>query len=70
MTKLNRLIGEATESAKWRGHKLTKWMINDDKDQANCVCYQCGMPVYIETRPAPNSIEISGQAVAMNCRGN
>jgi hypothetical protein len=32
-------------------------------------CKTCGMGVYVDGHPAPNGIDIHGEAVALNCGG-
>jgi len=72
MTKEKRLKKEAMESAKWRGHKFVgPWLVNDYISHKNYirVCSTCEAQVYINTKPAPNEIDIGGSAVAINCHG-
>jgi hypothetical protein len=66
LKKLDRLIQEAKESCKFREHtmlRFTHW----DKDLATSNCIRCQMSVAVMTKPAANQIDISGQAVALNC---
>jgi hypothetical protein len=72
MTKEKRLKKEAMDAAKWRGHLFHgKWLVNDYVSYKNFIriCTLCGKQVYINTKPAPNEIDISGQAVAVGCYG-
>lgn len=66
MKKIEKLRREALESCKLRGHKMKSfsrkyrhWWYSECKD--------CGMTVFINDNPVPNDIEISGEAVALNC---
>lgn len=65
MKTITSLIISANQSAMARGHMLT-WFV--ESDQALGMCGACGMEVQCLTRPAPNQINISGTAVAQNCR--
>jgi len=64
MTKRDRLRAEARKAATWRGHKLSPFNLDD---YAICLNPGCTAQVMIETNPAPNSTDIAGRAVAMNC---
>ncbi len=65
-TTLFRLKLEAHESASWRGHTL-EWQDNSGY-RATGTCTKCGKQVVCLTRPAPNQIDIGGEAVGLNCR--
>ncbi len=69
MDKLNRLKSEALQSTKFRGHVMNQWI--DDNHSwskyASCECLKCGRSVRVELTPAPNSTDISGEAVALSC---
>lgn len=66
MTKEKRLKKEAMEAAKWRGHKFSgAWWQGSHTFGRNCVV--CDAWVLVDTKPAPNSIDIGGTAVALNC---
>ena len=67
MTKLNRLKLEALEACKWRGHTMQRFQ-NLTKDHAFTRCDKCHTTVDVLTKPAPNEIDIGGEAVALNCR--
>lgn len=61
------LMDEAMESAAFRGHGgMTVRELDGRGGWAECD--ECGMGVYVETNPAPNSIDIHGEAVALDCR--
>jgi hypothetical protein len=66
MKKIDRLKKEALESCDFRGHDMGKFR-NYDKETARSLCWNCGMYVQVESSPAPNSIDIGGNAVAMTC---
>ena len=66
MTKEKRLKKEAMDAAKWRGHKFSgKWQV--DRKSFMRECSVCKAWVAVELKPAPNSIDIGGSAVALNC---
>lgn len=72
MTKFERLIKEAKDACNFRGHKMfrfTRWVGNTDYRQtATSHCRDCGKFVAVDTKPAPNGIEIAGEAVALKCK--
>jgi hypothetical protein len=69
MTRIERLRHEALESCRFRGHNMTRFnqadFYRDTIRYAHCKV--CGMQVVINSRPAPNEINISGRAVALHC---
>lgn len=67
MDKLTRLKFEARNSAKARGHNLTKFSTYWDGKSAQAMCEKCKAIVTVNTAPKPNEIEIGGTAVALNC---
>ena len=62
---------EAQCAVKFRGHNLNRWSssfdIKGNQIKADAHCKHCGMAVFVNSRPAPNDIDISGEAVALNC---
>ena len=63
MAKLQR---SALESCNFRGHTMSEFRFTG----AHCTaseCTKCGMQVACDTHPAPNDIDIGGEAVALNC---
>ncbi len=70
-----RLKQEAKESCEFRGHKMMPFVTLCRPNPlmgvrgyvARSLCAHCGKYVQIETRPAPNSIDIGGDALALNC---
>jgi len=69
MTRIARLKRSALDSCRWRGHQMTPFKLYSDTICAVGVshCRVCGREVYIDTLPAPNGINIGGEAVAVNC---
>lgn len=67
MKTLEQLKKEATESAEFRGHRIT-WIdtITRRGMRTNGSC-GCGEWVQVLTNPMPNDIAIGGTAVALNC---
>ena len=63
---VNRLKADAKASAQWRGHDMGPWHDNSHKT-AECHCLSCGRGVWVDAKPAPNGIDISGEAVALGC---
>lgn len=64
----------AEKGATWRGHKI-KWgypihYSNVARVVQFGVCRNCKMEVMLDTKPPPNGIEISGEAVALNCHSD
>lgn len=67
--KLSTLKRSAQSATAWRGHKMSWQHIAPGDAATFAVCRHCGMHVTCLTRPAPNEIDISGPAVALNCLG-
>ncbi len=69
---LKKLIKEARESMYYRGHSPSRAATSGKVPelQAQIRCNDCGMQVWVQTKPAPNSIDISGSAIAMHCTGS
>ena len=65
MTTKADLMGQAEEAARFRGHVLSGWITALHKGWATCT--RCGMSVMVNTKPAPNEIDIGGDAVALTC---
>jgi len=71
MTRLARLRREARRACKDREHRLMRhWFGNDIGGRLRewTFCLNCGKEVTVIPNPMPNEIEISGEAVALNCR--
>ena len=67
----HKLARQATRAAESRGHVLGTW---DWTDRAHggrrtgiAACVDCGRMAFVDTHPAPNGIDISGEAVALGC---
>lgn len=61
----------AREGAAWRGHDMTAWSIvgplMDGTREYHSACRICGAYVRVRPDPAPNSTDVGGTAVALNC---
>lgn len=66
MRKIERLRLEALESCRLRGHTMGLFQSFDDT-QKFAYCLICNKQVVINVHPAPNEIEIGGEAVALGC---
>lgn len=69
MKKIERLRLEALESCQFRGHKMRPFS-RKYRHWWDSKCKICGKAVCVNDDPAPNGIEISGEAVALNCNEN
>lgn len=68
--KTRELRKTARKVAKARGHQLTKFthLMGSGWDLAShAQCEKCGFDVSVYPNPAPNGIDIAGNAVAVNC---
>lgn len=61
-----RLRREAEVSARWRGHTLAWRGIDLHRSIGTCTRDGCTASVNIDDHPAPNGIDIGGEAVALN----
>ena len=68
MTRFEKLQAQAFNSTSYRGHTLGIWWKQLEKDSQSRTCRTCGMEVVINRAPAPNQINIGGEAVALTCR--
>ena len=66
MRKIERLRCEALESCKFRGHTMSRFTTYNRTLQGSR-CLICDRQVTINSRPAPNEIDIGGEAVALDC---
>ena len=69
-TLFKNLKSEAHESCRFRKHHMAPFKrtrTDLDRLSACSECRHCGMQVFVDTRPEPNSIDIGGEAVALNC---
>ncbi len=66
MEAIERLKLEAKESATCRGHRLSRFS-HYTPSNAVATCQDCPAEVQVLSQPAPNEIDISGEAVAIDC---
>ena len=69
--KLSTLKKSAAHSANYRGHSLKWGMVYgraDGPKSQNAECKNCKAHVFIHEQTEPNSIRVSGLAVAINCK--
>lgn len=66
MRLLDRLRKEGLDAAKFRGHTMSTFKRYTD-EQAQATCIVCNAIVTVNAHPAPNDIEVSGNAVALTC---
>jgi hypothetical protein len=65
---LQKLKADAQAGCQWRGHTLGPWEPDAYwKDTRHAECTKCGRGVWVDPSPAPNGIDIHGEAVALNC---
>ena len=64
--ELSALEKSALRSCEMRGHRMRPFKQYNSR-HAWSDCGVCGMRVDVKTRPAPNEIDICGEAVALNC---
>lgn len=57
---------EAKEACEYRGHNMNRF---EHYASGRCLstCKICGKAVSVIARPAPNEIDIGGEAVALTC---
>jgi hypothetical protein len=69
---LSTLIKNATKGANSRGHLIGNWNIyhSERNSVANSKCILCGLELQCNSNPLPNQIDISGNALALNCAIN
>lgn len=68
MRKIERLRLEALKACRFRGHKMRRFRTSRwYPTMRYTTCTVCGMEVTIDSHPAPNGIEIGGEAVALDC---
>jgi hypothetical protein len=68
MKDIYTLKSEAAQAALWRGHVLGPWTHHRDHQDAGADCRNCKAWVMVSVKPASNSIDIGGPAVAINCK--
>lgn len=67
MKKIEKLKASALESAKWRGHRMTNFSMNSPTS-GHAFCLECPAMAFVDSKPGPNGIDVSGEAVAINCK--
>lgn len=65
--ELDTLMREANEAAAMRSHRMGP-TVYYSFTRATSQCEDCGMEACAITKPWPNEIKISGEAVALDCR--
>ena len=68
-TIITRLKKQALESTAFRGHQMARWQRWTPFNYTAC-CVACPAEVQVLSNPAPNDIDIGGEAVALNCPVN
>jgi len=68
MTRKYRLIQEARESIKFRGHIPARF--HHDERGAYYKCRCCEATIAVIPRPLPNQCELMGEALAVHCIGS
>ena len=66
MKRITRLKAEAKDVAEWREHRMTRFH-HYTPDNAVSECIICGAEVQVLANPAPNQIDIGGEAIALSC---
>lgn len=69
--KTRELRKSARKAATERGHRLRKFthlMGTGWNLKSASSCEKCGVEVNVYPNPAPNGIDIAGEAVSTNCR--
>ena len=66
MKALERLRLEALGSCKFRGHNMKRFE-HYTKGRCCSSCKVCEKAVSVIVKPAPNEIDIGGEAVALHC---
>ena len=70
MKRVERLKKSALESCKHRGHSMSKFKRGIYWSNVHfSKCKLCSMQVAVDPHPAPNGIDIGGEAVALDCKG-
>lgn len=65
---LNALRRRAAAACKMRGHKMMWPRVSPGQTHQDGACRLCEAQAHINIKPAPNEIDISGSALALNCR--
>jgi len=67
MNKLAELKAQALQACWFRGHDMSPWKETPDGRHHVAHCRACDMQVSVTPRPAPNEIDVGGEAVALTC---
>jgi hypothetical protein len=67
-TALDRLVRDARKATSFRKHRM-QWSFDYASGRAYAFCVHCKVDVICLTKPAPNEIDIGGEAVALDCKG-
>ena len=67
--KLDTLIDQAMGACRFRGHSMGPWQKSPQRGSAYSNCLVCDAQATVEIDPLPNSIDISGSALALHCAG-
>lgn len=62
---MDNLIKEATSSAKYNGHKLTRW--SKDKTKATAICKTCFSSVFVDVSPSMPGVIVGGSGLTRRC---
>ena len=67
---LDSLKSDALESCNFRDHEMGEWEDDNATDPQTSIshCEICGKYVQVNLKPAPNQIDIGGDAVALYCK--
>jgi hypothetical protein len=70
LTEYLRLKAQARMFAENRGHEMGKFtsLVNTpQRHTAEATCLHCGKTAHVDDNPPPNGINVSGEAVAVQC---
>lgn len=59
---------EGLKIAKFRGHQMGEWKDYKNNTISICECIHCGAYLSANTKPLPNDIDLSGDALAIGCK--
>ena len=65
MSTMEKLKRSAEQACRWRGHEMGEW--SEGEIRAIAECAHCGKEAHVDTKPAPNGIDVAGEAVALGC---
>ena len=67
MRRRERLVREAREAIRFRGHVMRRFRHTEHGATYDCPCCEAG--ITIRLRPMPNEIDLGGEALAVHCPG-